>query len=292
MSGGDDGAGSWLHLPRCFRLSPDLPGDTPLSALGAGATAAPQLDASLEAARAQQVEQLHAQDMDRAGDGGDGGDGRGGPAEAVEHCSLVSGIRQAWDSRIACVSGSSEEDAGIREPLNIERLVAREEAEMAASLSRHAASPRPATGPHGMDAVSGGKHELQLASEAKEMATEDRRLKNDARDANATGGTAGAELAVDLTLACTDGDAVERKRRAIGRAVAGSRGRSVGGGGGGGDPTPPTNYDRRFVQLVHNSPEEWTKLRGERAQERQQQRDASTLSAIVAGLDTDISNAW
>ena len=217
------------------------------------------------------------QDMDRAA-GDDGGS-----AEPAEHCGLVRGLQQLFETKIwQCLWGSSDgEDAGLREPLTLAQLVAREDAERAKSLDHHDASPRPAKGPHGIDAVSGGHHELQLASETKETTATERALKDDARAFNTSGGTSGgAEFAVDLTTAVLQPDAAERKLRAIFRAVAASR--PVAGEGltwdnyyqkvregGGGDPLTPKNYDPRLVQLVHNSPDTWSKLQADRARERQ-----------------------
>ena len=78
-------------------------------------------------------------------------------------------MRQVWDGQIACLSTSSDEEdteSNLREPLTTGQLVEREDADRIASLRHHAASPRPATGPHGIAPSSGGQHERQLASPA------------------------------------------------------------------------------------------------------------------------------
>jgi hypothetical protein len=228
--GGDesDGAAS------CFRPSPGLPGDAPLR----GGAEEP-LDTSLEAAAQQVAEQLHAQDMDRRGAAAAGDDDEPAAAEYCGLVGLVGTMQQMWDTTFAWGSGSSDaEGAGLREPLN--QRLAREEAEMAASLDRHAASPRPATGPHGIDPVSGGNHERQLASEAATTAARERQMRTEIAAHRAEGTGGGAELAVDLTLALTDGDAVERTRRAISRAIAASQGYP----GGRGLSLPVGNPDR------------------------------------------------
>lgn len=226
MSGGETG---WsLQLPECltgFRLFlGDRPGDAPASALDASDTAEPLLDASLEAVP-------EPQDMDRGE--GSGGAQHESAAGAATECSLVNRMRQVWDGQIACLSTSSDEEdtqSNLCEPVTIDQRVEREVADRAASLRHHAASPRPATGPHGIPPSSGGQHERQLASEAATTTARVRQLESDARAANQAGGTGPVvELAVDLARVRMDLDAVTRKRHAIRRHIIAASGSTSGG---------------------------------------------------------------
>ena len=224
MSGEETG---WsLQLPEC--LTGFLPahgsGDTPASALDASDTAEPLLDASFEAAP-------QLQDMDRGEESG--GDQHEAAAGATTECGLVDRMRQVWDGQIACLTTSSDEEdteSNLREPLTTGQLMEREDADRIASLRHHAASPRPATGPHGIAPSSGGQHERQLASEAATTAARVKQLESDARAANQAGGTGPVvELAVDLAQARTDLDAAARKHDAIRRHIIAASGSEAGG---------------------------------------------------------------